>query len=1314
MKLSVLFCLCVLPSLTGVSGHVLAQTAAAPQHVSRITAPIDESQLVTLKGNVHPLAVHGVDQGPAPASNPTGRVLLVLRRSAAQQEALAQYLSDLQNPAAPNYHKWLTPVEYGAQFGVAASDLQTVESWLQSHGFRIEKAPASNNVIAFSGTIGQVQTAFHTSIHAFAVRGETRFANVTDAQIPSALAPVIAGVGPLNNFPLQPNVEVSATGTWDATTHSIEPNLTLFGANHTPYLFVDPADAATIYDTPNGALNANYKSGTSYTGNGATIGIIGVSDLYLPDIQNYRTGFLGESSTSINLPTVIVDGNDPGVVPGGAGIEALIDNEIAGGLAPGAKINFYISAGSDLTDGVLDALARAVDDNAVDILSMSFGACETGLGTSGNQLVLELTEQAAAQGISVTVSSGDGGSAGCDNFDTQTTAQQGLAVSGLASSPYVIAVGGTDFDVLPTSFSTYASTTTSGTAPYYLTALGYIPEKPWNDSTTSNTSLSQNVAYKNGSGQTNIIAGSGGVSAIYAKPAFQASLTPADSHRDLPDVSLLAGNGFYSAVWAACSDTAINGNGSFPTSDCANSSGQFANGTTFTGVGGTSASAPAFAGMLALAVQATGGRLGQADMVLYQLAQAHPSYFHDITSGDNSVPCATGSPNCGSNGFLTGYNATSGYDLASGLGSVDAAAIVNNWKSVSLGSSSTTLQINGSTSAYTGVHGANLTFNVGVTGPGGTPTGVAAITDSANMTAGGTSAGPQNNGQFAIPLTSGSGSATYNGLPGGTYTVTARYGGDTSFASSTSTPINVSISAEPSTTTLTVNAYDPSTGKQIPNSTIPYGNDVFADANITGTADGASTQGVATGTVQFLNGSAILGTSAVNSGNQASWPPLNSTFQALPAGSYSLTAKYSGDASYSASTGAASFIITKAPTTISAGYSGTPVQYGTLEQINTDVLTNSYGIAPTGTFQFYVDGQPVLAPQPIYESSGYQPNNKTSPWAWADSSANYAFVPIGQHTLSATYSGDNNYSAGTSPNTAVVVTQAYANISGFGFANPQGDPVVVGQTRTGIATVFGSQYGLAPTGTITFYDNNVALTNPVTYTSSYNPPALSVLNATTQHVFTTPGTDQITVSYSGDANYRSATSSGAQSLNVLGPVSVTPAGIMTIPVPGQSGSVSLTVTPNGGFTGTVTLSCAAPSSAAETTCGFGTGSNITPTLQITITGPSATANFNVTTTAQHQVAALSEGRSSGLLLAVLILVIAPIKRWRRTLRLMALAIVLVLSQASCGGGGGGSGGGGGTTDPGTPVGTYSFTVTAATGSGSSAFSTPSQVTVWVQ
>jgi subtilase family serine protease len=991
---------------------VQSQTAVASTPVQRITAPIDETNRVALPGNVHPLAQARFDVGAAPGSMATGRILLVIQRSAAQQQALTQYLADVQNPSSPSFHKWLTPAQYGAAFGIGDSDLQTVESWLQAQGFKVEKVPQGRNVIQFSGTVGQVASAFHTSIHAFSVAGATHYANISDPQIPAALAPVVAGVGPLNDFRPKPEFIKGGTGHWDAATHRIVPDLTLFNGSGEPFLFVDPADAATIYDTPNTSLNANYTSGTTYDGTGVNLGIVGVSDLTVADVQNYRVAFMGETSSNVNLPTVIVDGEDPGL--NGAGIEALLDNEVSGGIAPKAKVYFYTSADSDIASGLYNAVLRAIDDNTVSILSMSFGQCEAGLGTAGNAFLLETSQQAAAQGISWTVSAGDGGSAGCDDFDTEEVAQYGLAVSGMASTPWVIAVGGTDFDVLPTSFTTYVTDTTSGAAPYYRTAQKYIPENPWNNSTTVDTLLANDVAATNGLGETNIVAGSGGVSLVYSKPAFQTSITLADSARDVPDVSLFASDGNKQAFWLVCSDNVTDGDPLDTFTDCQTSGGVLQNGTSFLGVGGTSASAPAFAGMLALVSQSQGGaRLGQADFVLYQLAKSkYATVFHDVTVGNNSVPCKSGSVNCGTNGFLTGYNTGTGYDVATGLGSVDVNQLVKNWSSVALTATSTSFKINGSTAAYSGTHGATLTFNVGVTPTAAT--GAVAVIDTANQTSGGTTSGPQNDGQVSIPLTSGAGTATYNGLPGGTYTVSARYGGDTSDASSSSTPaISVTIAAEASTTSLEVNAYNAQTGISVGSlSSIPYGSFVFDDAQITGTAEGSKTEGVATGTVAFTDGSSALATVKVSgNGNQATWPPDSSPYSVFAVGAHSVTAKYSGDASYNASTSpAVAFTVVKGATSMTA-VGGSPVNAESYTYANVTITTPyNLGVAPTGTVTMTANGATLGTITGLL--SGINISGTTILYQLTGTGQIFGGnLAPGNNVVTLTYSGDGNYAS---------------------------------------------------------------------------------------------------------------------------------------------------------------------------------------------------------------------------------------------------------------------------------------------------------------
>lgn len=1177
----------LLPALLSFCLPTLAQST---QPASRIVAPLDEANRVTLQGNVHPMAQARFDRGPASPSTPTGRIALVLQRSAAQQQALTQYLADVQNPGSPNYHKWLTPAQYGAQFGVSDSDLATVENWLQAQGFKIEKVPQARNVIQFSGTFGQVQEAFHTSMHSFAVNGVSHFANASDPQIPAALAPVVAGVGPLNDFHPKPGVLQGPRSHYDTTEHRIQPDLTLQDGSGNKYIALVPADAATIYDSPNSALNTSY-SGTSYDGTGVNLGIVGVSNLATQDITNYRTAFLGEASGSVNLPTVVIDGNDPGVQPGGAATEALLDNEIAGGLAPRAKIYFYASADSDLSSGLFNAILRAIDDNAVSILSVSFGACEAGLGNSGNALIQELAEQAAGQGITVTVSAGDNGSAGCDDFNTETAAQYGLAVSGFASTPYNIAVGGTDFGVLSQStISTYVNTTTSGGPPYYETAKGPIPELPWNDSTTVNTGYAQNVASRNSQGQTNIVAGSGGVSSCvsqsstgvcqagYAKPSFQTSLTPADNARDLPDVSLFAADGFHFAFWALCSDSISDGAASTYT-DCQNTNGSFTSSTTIGGAGGTSAAAPAFAGMLALVAQSqSGARFGQANYILYQVAKTNASAFHDVTAGNNSVPCVSGSASCGTNLFLTGYNAGAGYDLASGLGSVDVNALAKAWSSAALGSTSTTMNINGSTAAYTGTHGATLTFNVGVTPT--TATGVAAIIDNANETSGGTTSGPQNNGQIPVALSNGSGTTTYNGLPGGTYTVWARYGGDTSDAASTSTPIGVTIAPEASTTTLSVGTYDAQTGNSISATNVPYGAEVVLDATITGTAEGSNTQGLATGTVTFKNGSNSLGTAKVSGSNEASWPPFSSNFVALAPGTYSVTANYSGDPSFNASTSSAgAFSVVKAATTTGASASPTTVDSNASSTITATI---------------------------------------TTPW-------NLGLPPTGAVTLA-------------------VGSSIVATISRF----------------TSKLQLSGSTYYWVVTGTGTVAASSLS-----------------------------QGSNTVTATYSGDANY--ASSSTTFTLTVSSGFTLTPSGNITV-THGASGTSTVTITPSGGFTGSVNLTCAVTTTItnpnAPPTCGV--------TTPVTISGTTAgsatlTANTTAATSGalRHPLERFFLG--GGATLAMLLLFGIPARRraWRGMLSLVA--ILFIGAAIGCGGSSGKGGGGGGNS--GTTPGAYSITVT---------------------
>jgi subtilase family serine protease len=448
--------------------HSNVGTSSAPiGPMDRVRGAVTEERTL-LKGQTRPMARGAVDLGEAPASMGTGRMVLWLRRSAEQQAQLSQFLSHAQDSGSASYRHWMTPASFGAAYGVSDHDLAAVRSWLESSGLKVEGVSSARNAVLFSGTAGSLGSAFHTSIHRYTVGQLTHLANVTDPEVPTALSPVIGGVSAMNDFRAHPMHLLGGSARYDATSGHLRPAITGGTSDSSYELFVTPADASILYDTPN--QNFNPAATQTLDGTGVTIGILGYSALAMADVQNYRTAFL-PAAAAANLPTPILDGSiDPGVIDGGDAEEALLDVEIAGGLAPGAAINYYYAASTDLADGLVLAALRALEENKINILSVSYGSCEADLGINGNLTWSELWQQAAAQGITVTVATGDSGSAACDG-DTAVKPQEaskGLSVSGFASTPYNIAVGGTDFYTLESNFSTYVNTASTGTYPYYV------------------------------------------------------------------------------------------------------------------------------------------------------------------------------------------------------------------------------------------------------------------------------------------------------------------------------------------------------------------------------------------------------------------------------------------------------------------------------------------------------------------------------------------------------------------------------------------------------------------------------------------------------------------------------------------------------------------------------------------------------------------------------------------------------------------------------------------------------------------------------
>jgi subtilase family serine protease len=969
-----------------IPGGIAAQTASSAAQittrpVARITQAIDNTQLIRLRGNVHPLARPEFDRGAVADSMPMNRMLLLLQRSAEQKAALQKLLEEQQIKGSPNFHKWLTPDEFGNRFGPADADIQKITDWLASQGFQNFKVGAGRTAIEFSGNVGMVRSAFHTGIHKFNVNGQLRQANVSDPEIPAALAPVVAGVVSLNNFPRRSYRHTAGVFQQTAEGKIASQMTTTTGCGtggNSPCYVVGPWDFAKIYSS-----DLLTTATPPVDGSGVKIAIVGISNINVQDVTDFRSLF----GLPTNPPNIILDGPDPGL--NSAEGEGDLDVEWSGAVAPGATIDFIVSEDTLTALGTDLSSFYVIDNNSDDIMSLSFGACESALGTTGNAFYNSLWEQAAAQGITVTVAAGDPGSAGCDDFTTATRASNGLAVSGLASTPFNIAVGGTDFDEVGTQTNFWNST--NSTDGKRESAKGYIPETTWNDScaATATTGNLTTCVNPSASSLLNIVAGAGGPSAVNPKPSWQAQsgLTPADSHRDTPDVSLFASDGPASnSFYLMCQADALPA-GSSPSCNPA-ATGKF----SFFGVGGTSASTPAFAGIMALIDQEMGGRQGNANVILYKIAQGEnfsncnstttplsPSCaFYDITKGNNSVPCAgdpTNTTNCsstttGTNGVLVdpknpttpAWTTKTGYDFATGLGSVNVANLAAAWPTAvsTFTGTTTTLAANGSTTI---THGQSVSFTATVAPNAGTgtPTGDISLLGPTGTT---------NSGGNVQGLTNGTTTISTTFLPGGTYSVKAHYGGDTTFAPSDSNSISVTVAKENSHLQMGIVTFSLITGAiTSTNATsFEYGSPYILRMDIlnsTGTSSNCQplvNNGVTTGCAFDATGSVTI----TDNGNplDAGAFPLNSLGHAedqpiqLPAGTLNLSANYSGDVSYNPSGPVtASLTVTKATTTTAVTPSVTTIVSGGTVTLTATVNSNSNSSAgPSGTVQFLSNG----------------------------------------------------------------------------------------------------------------------------------------------------------------------------------------------------------------------------------------------------------------------------------------------------------------------------------------------------------------------
>ena len=1275
------------------SGPVTAQTPATPL----ITQSINHAEMVTLRGNVHPLAQPRYDLGPAASSLPAPRLMLLLGRPADRESALEQFMKEAHTRGFATYHQWLKPEEFGARFGPADSDIQQVSDWLRGMGFQVAGTSKGKTLIEFSGTVGQVNKAFHTQIRKYSVNGEEHYANATDPQIPAAFAGIVREVSSLNDFRPRSNLHVVGRAHVDPATRRISPDFTLSGQNG-PFYAVAPEDFGTQYD-----LAPLYAAGVN--GSGKTIGIINDSNIDLNLDNAYRTLF----NLSSNPAQVVLDGGDPGI--NGDNTEAYLDVEMAGAIAPGATVNLYIASwdtvATALNDPLILAARRAIEDNQADVLSVSFSECEGDIGTADNLILAALWEQAAAQGQTVFVSAGDNGSAGCDNADTQQAAIYGLQVNGFASTTWNVAVGGTDF-----YYSDYASGAPSAANLWNATNdanLGSLkaplPEQVWNDSFGFNAVNLNDT--EEGHYLYTIAAGSGGASGCinsaasaagaalpfvcnpasgtvdgYAKPTWQSGPgVPSDGVRDLPDISLFAANGYNLSAYPICANPG----------DCVPDANQQ---TPVTLVGGTSASAPAMAAIMALIDQKY-GRQGQADYTFYALAQQKPSAFHDITLGGNNVPCVVDNgvftPNCVPNtggvinptwNTLSGYPATTGYDLASGLGSVDANVLVTNWNSLTFAPTSTSLQLSPTSFA----HGTAVTLNVNVESSSGgeKPQGGVSILTNSPLPA-------SPSVDFLTVGSNGSASGSVDSLPGGTYQVWADYGGDGLHASSNSSPVSVIVTPEASsisisgTQTTYSEIYSPAVGctpvvgpYEAPvgsGSSVPPYTPLWLTVQPRGSTSDLTT---ATGSVKFtLDGQPA--SVPLNVSGIATWI----TPMTVSAGTHTVTASYSGDASYGAST-SSPFTYTVQPIPITFGISPFAVSSVTGTAISgcyPGNLCSAYTGDNLSVMVSLGGSSCKLATGTVSVTLGSQTqtvNLTPVGFPLGEGSMGLATFPnlqAGTYHLTGAYSGDSFYPAASSQTYTVTVASSTDPLLSTTTAVTE-SPSVVSYEDGGttlsvtVTTAIGSKG--PPTGYVNIYGDEDLLWQLLLASSGPNTSTGSVLlqqnpnhNAFGPYI----GLDQITALYTGDSNYRLSVSAPIQ-LNVVS-TSVSPDFILAPQLnqitvqSGSSGTVAINLAPQNEFSSAVALTCV-PSSS-QITC------SLNPST-VTVSGQ-ATATLTITAAAQTTGLVPSKcPRQSGWPVAAGILAFGFFlgggqgHRKRRRSLLLSLCIFTAILMISCGGG----------------------------------------------
>src|ERR1035437_8575949 len=1212
-----------------LAAAVFAVPDLSAQGHNRITQPVDTSSAQALP-NHHPFWASPANNiGSVPPDLPLDQLTLVLSRSPQQEAAFQQFLADQQNPASPNYHHWLTPAEVGQRFGLSDQDIAAITGWLQSQGLHVNWVSPSRIFVGFGGSAANIGLALQSELHYYNVNGAQQISISSDPMIPQALAPAIKAVHGLYTIDEHPLYQAGGM-------QSVSPLETANSGNH----YLAPADFATIYDLP-----------ASLTGAGMTIGIVDRSRTNFADFSNFRalTGSTFPNPTEI-VPTAF-GGVDPGPAytapPGGTTStseqgEATLDVVRAGTVAPGASLLLVVATAAS---GGIEVDAQFLVQSTpvpAQVMTISFGACESSAGTAGVTFWDTLFQQAAAEGISVFVPSGAVGAAGgAPHGSAPPASPLPNSPNYICSSSYVTCVGGTEFN----EGSNPSQYWTSGNGAGLLSVLSYIPEGAWNESTASKVSAS-----------------GGGVSSVIPTPSWQIGngVPTARAGRYTPDISFSSsGHDAYFTCLAA------NGY------SCVVSGGSYTSGAFY----GTSAAAPDMAGITALLDQKLGAPQGNLNSEIYSLAAAVPAAFHDVTvatSGvatcdintasmcNNSIALLSGS------GAQPGFLVGNGYDEATGLGSLDVNVFLNNY---SMPKTTPAVAMNLSSSSITTAQ--KLTVTITVSGRAiTTATGTVTLNRGAYTSA-------------ALTLVAGSATITIpaGSLAAGTDTLTVSYTPDqpgSKFFNSASASSSVTVTAVPIITpavVATLSAPNITTAQQLTVTIAVAGGS--GNQTPTGTVTLTST-GYSSGPVTLANGSATI----------------NVLASSLPVGVDGLTASYAPDAVssfvYHSATGSSSVTVTAVPKiTPTVTVTPTPSALTTTQMLSVEIVVGggTGNQTPTGTVKltvgsFFVTGILNNGSVLLLVSPGsIPPGNNTLTAAYtpdATSSSIYntasgtntvsvtivtpsiivAPSPAGINeaqplTVTATVSSAGNP---TPTGSVTLTTGSYSSGAINLIVGPPSIPVPAGALAPGIDTLSASYTPdsassalyTAATGTATItvtkatpvitWNTPAAVTvgtalSATQLSATASVPGTFIYNPTLGTVIATVGTTMLSTTFTPTDTTDYNTASATVTLNVTAvpmPSFTVSGTAVTISSPGATtGNAStITITPSNGFTGSVTLTAQITTSPA--------GAQFPPTLSFGASSPVSivsatpgTASLTVSTTASEAVPGVAETMLTG-------------------------------------------------------------------------------------